>query len=233
MAQAFGVAEQRLGVREEVMADGHGLRALQVGVAGQRPRGVLARLDRQGSGDLGDGLHQVTGGRTAVQPQVEHHLVIARPPRVKRSPGRCDLSQPTLHGGVDVLVGLVKGEGAGFELGANLSQTALDGSELAAADDAGGSKPAGVREAAGDVEPIEVEVGLERRGELLELREQAAFEPATPELLARGRLLARYGVSLLRSPSRPFMSREWSWPCTCDAVLTPIPHSLMKPAAAV
>ena len=97
-------------------------------------------------------------------------------------------------------------------------------------------------DAARDVEGVQLEINLERRCESLELRQQLAFEPAAPQpgcsavstTRAVGRLprLARYGASLFTSPSRLFVSPACSRPWTCAAVRTPIPHSLMKPAAA-
>jgi len=136
-----------------------------------------------------------------------------------------DLRQPALDHGVDVLVGFAEHKVTRVQLALDSPQTALDRLEVRGLQQAGCGQPAGVGDAAGDVIGIELEVDLERRRKPLELGQQPARETAAPEL-------AGYGVSLLTSPSRPFSSRSCRRPWTSAAVRTPMPHSLMKPAAA-
>src|SRR5712692_3767993 len=83
-----------------------------------------------------------------------------------------------------------------------------------------------MRHAARDVERVELEVDTERRGETLELGQQLPAEAPAPQLFLA------YGASLFTSPRRLPSSRSGSRPCTCAAVRTPSPQSLMKPAAA-
>ena len=126
---------------------------------------------------------------------------------------------------MDVLVRLAERKLARVQLAPDSPQAPLDRLQLRGLQEAGRGQPARVGDAAGDVVRIELEVDLQRGREALELGQQPAREAATPEL-------AGYGVSLFTSPSSPFNSRSCSRPWTCAAVRTPMPHSLMKPAAA-
>ena len=147
---------------------------------------------------------------------------------MERGACRRDLRKPPLDSRVDVLIRVDEGERAGIELPFDASQPSLDGSQLRRGNDSRARKAARMGDAAGDVEGIELEVRLERGREAFELGEKPPLEPASPQLPG----LAGYGASLFMSPSRLPSSRERRLPWTCEAVLTPIPHSLMKPAAA-
>jgi len=125
---------------------------------------------------------------------------------------------------VDVFVRLFEIELTRVELALDLPQAALDGGELCSGQQARRGQTTRVRDASGDVERVKLEVDLQRRRELRELREQRPPEAGAPELA--------YGVSLFTSPSKLPSSRACSWPWTRAEVRTPIPHSLMKPAAA-
>lgn len=223
--KSLGVAQQRLRVREQVVSDCDRLRALKVGISGHRPGGVLARLGGQGIDSSAYGADHLARSGPAVEAEVERHLVVARPTRVQGGARRRDLGQSPFDDGVDVLVRVEEYELSGIELAFDAAQTSLDGGQLRRRQEPGGCKPARMGDAPGDVVWIQLEVNLERRREAIELGQQPATEATTPEL-------AVYGVSLFMSPSSPFSSRAWSWPWTCDAVRTPIPQSLMKPAAA-
>ena len=143
---------------------------------------------------------------------------------MQHRPGRRDLRQTPLDRRVDVLVRFAELEVAAVQLSLDAAETSLDRRELRLRDDAGCGEPASVRDAAGDVEGVKLEIRLERRSEPLELRVEGLAKTSAPQL--------SYGVSLLTSPSRLPSSRAWSWPWTCADVRTPMPHSLMKPAAA-
>ena len=138
--------------------------------------------------------------------------------------GGGDLGQPALDRGVDVLVGLAELELTFVQLALDAAKAALDQREARPGEKTRGGKPTRVGDAAGDVERIQLEISLQRRREPLELRVERLAKPAAPELA--------YGVSLFTSPSRLPSSRACSWPWTRADVRTPIPHSLMKPAAA-
>ena len=135
-----------------------------------------------------------------------------------------ELGQPALDCSVDVFVRVFEIEFTRVELALDPPQAALDRCQLRFGNKARRGQPASVGDAAGDVERIELEVDLERRRELLQLGEEWAAKPRAPELA--------YDVSLLTSPSRFPISRECSCPWIRAEVRTPIPHSLMKPAAA-
>src|SRR5437899_3105534 len=144
------------------------------------------------------------------------------------SAGRCQLGQAALDRRVDVLICVSELECAGVQLTLDLPKPALDGGQPRLRQQAGTRERACMREAARDVDRVELEVGFQRRRETLQLWEQTPLEAAAPQIAS----LFRYGASLFTSPSRPFSSRSCKRPCTWAAVRTPIPQSLMKPAAA-
>ena len=157
--------------------------------------------------------------------------------------GRRELGQPALDRRVDVFVCVFEIELTGVELPLDPPEAALDRGELRFGQKARGGEPASVGDAPGDVERVELEVDLERGREPLELRKEPAAKPRPPQLFppspAKGRvgvgggaMWIGYGVSLFTSPSRFPSSRACSWPWTRAEVRTPIPQSLMKPAAA-
>ena len=143
---------------------------------------------------------------------------------MQSGPGRGDLGQPALNGGVDVLVAFAELELAIVQLTLDATQATLDQREARPGQKACREESAGVRDAAGDVKRVELEIRLQRRRESFELRVQRLAEPASPQLA--------YGVSLFTSPSRFPSSRACSCPWTFAEVRTPIPHNLMNPAAA-
>jgi hypothetical protein len=229
VAKPLGVAQQRLCVSKQVMSDSNGLRALKVCVAGHYPGGMGAGFGGKGLGRAGDFAYEGARGGPAVEAQVEGHLVVARAARVQGSAGGRDLRQPPLDCGVDVLIGFEEGELAFVELAPDPPQASLDRCQLPCREKLRRRQAASVRDAARDVERIKVVVDIERRREEFQLGQQAAGEPTAPKLAAG---FLGYGVSLLTSPSRFPSSRACSRPCTCADVLTPSPHSLMKPSAA-
>jgi hypothetical protein len=162
MTKALGVAKQRLGVRKQVVADGHRLSVLEVGVAGHHPTGVIGGLRRQSLHGRGHGVDLLAGGGAAVEAEVERDLVVARAPGVQRRACWRDLGQPSLDRGVDVLVRVGQLELAVLQLTRDAAKATFDGRQLRTSDDSGGGKPARVRDAAGDVVRVELEVDLQR-----------------------------------------------------------------------
>ena len=77
MAKALGVAKQRLGVRKQVVADGHRLSVLEMGVAGHHPTGVVGGFRRQSLHDCGHGIDLLAGSGAAVEAKVERDLIVA------------------------------------------------------------------------------------------------------------------------------------------------------------
>ena len=163
VAKPLGIAQQRLGVSKEVMADGDWLGTLKVRVTGHHPRGMDAGFGGKGLGRTRDLGHEGARGGPAVQPQVEGNLVVARAARMERGTGRRDLRQPPLDRGVDVLVGVEERELAFVELASDPAKASLYGRQLALGQKLRRRKAASVRDAAGDVERVEVVIGLKRR----------------------------------------------------------------------
>ena len=228
MPKPLGVAEQWFRVREKVMTDRDGLRPLEMGVAGHQPRSVGAALGSESVDGACYREHELGGGPTAVEPEIQGDLVVAGPTRVQVRAGRGQLGEAALDSGVNVLVSVSELESAPVELSFDLPKAALDGSDSPFRQQASSCKRACVRSTACDVDLIKLEIGFQRRGETLQLGEQSPLEAAPPQLAA----LAGYGASLFTSPSNPFSSRSCNRPWTCAAVRTPMPQSLMNPAAA-
>ena len=161
--EAFGVAQQRLGMRQQVMADRDRLRALEVGVSRHHPTCMPASLGRESLDHVSDRGHERRCRHAAVQAEVQSHLVVARAARVQRGACRRELRQPALDCRVDVLVGVAELELTFVELALDPAQTALDRRQLRFRQKARRGQPARVGDAPGDVERIELEVDLERR----------------------------------------------------------------------
>jgi hypothetical protein len=96
VAEALGVAKQRLGVSEKVMSYRDRLRALKMRVAGHHPAGVGVSLRAKSLDHRGDLGCQLARTRAAVETEVEGDLVVARPARVQGGPGGRDLRQAPL-----------------------------------------------------------------------------------------------------------------------------------------
>jgi len=77
MTKTLGVAKQRLGVRKQVVADGHRLSVLEMGVAGHHPTGVVGGFRRQSLHDCGHGIDLLAGSGAAVEAKVERDLIVA------------------------------------------------------------------------------------------------------------------------------------------------------------
>jgi len=93
---------------------------------------------------------------------------------------RGELGQAALDRRVYVLVRVPELERAAVELALDLTKTALDCGESRFRQQACPCQRAGMGAAAGDVDRVELEVGFQRRREVLQLGEQAALEAAAP-----------------------------------------------------
>jgi hypothetical protein len=150
VADALGVAKQRLGVSQQVVADGHRLRALKMRVAGHHPTGMRPSLPGERLDHVPDGGDELRSSNAAVKPQVQRNLVVARAPCVQRSPGRRDFREPAFDGGMDVLIGVLEFELVRVELALHAAEATLDRREPAFGKKARRSQPARVSEAGGD-----------------------------------------------------------------------------------
>ncbi len=142
---AVDVAGERPHVGEQVMGQQHGLRPLEVGVAGEI--GVAG-----GAGPVEQGALQrvqVAGEGAAlaadVEAQVGRDLVVAAAAGVELGARRSgELRDAAFDGGVDVLVGRLEVEGLVGELGLDGVERGEDAVGVVDAEDAGGAEHADV-----------------------------------------------------------------------------------------
>ena len=165
--EARRVAPEHPEVRQQVMTQIDGLRALEVRVARHRPvqvrlghahdhgLQVLQRLDRPQRVRAGEHRH------------VGRDLIVARAGRVQlAADGPHDLGEPPLDRHVDVLVGVQEGELAGVELGGDAIEAAEQLVAVGVGDDAGGREhrrvSAGLRDVVGRQAPVEADRRVHR-----------------------------------------------------------------------
>jgi len=101
---------------------------------------------------------------------------------VKGGAGGGDLGQAPFDRRMDVLIRFAEFELAAVELALDAAQAALDRRELRPRQKAGLGQPPRMRDAAGDVERIELEVRFQRRREPLELGMEGLAKTRAPEL---------------------------------------------------
>ena len=201
----------------EVVAEQHGLGALQVGVARQHELGSLARSVDERLLELADASHEPAARVLGPEPRRDRDLVVARAARVHAPSERPEpLDQPPLEVAVDVLVRRVGrrrlelAEGGGERLGVGGIEQALP------------REHADVRDRCPHVVGEQGPVDRKRPRELEQDRIETARQAARPERAVRGvrlRLLAHYTGCF--------------WVC-CEAaqVLVGRLQMWMKPAAA-
>jgi hypothetical protein len=166
--EATAIAAQHLGVGHEVMAQGHHLRALQVGVAGQQGLGVLTGAPAQRQPRPVDGGDQLGAGRPGVELQIGGHLVVAAASGVQAPAGLAhQLGQPGLDVHVDVLQAGGQRQLAALDLRGHGIQAASDGLGLVLGHQTHRGQHAGVGLAAAYVitqQPaVEVDAGVQGR----------------------------------------------------------------------
>ena len=117
IAPAIDVAHERPEMREQVVREQHGLRALEVRVAGQVHVGGLLRAPQENRLQLVDPPHLREAFAAEIEPHVQGNLIISASAGVQLRPGRTrDLGDPALDRGMDVLVGRCERELARSEL---------------------------------------------------------------------------------------------------------------------
>ena len=135
--KARAVAREHPEVSQQVMAEIHGLGALQMRVAGHRPVDVLLRARQQRGHQSSDRLLRSHAALARVHRQVGHHLVVARAGRVQPAADRpCDLGQAPLDRHVNVLVADGEREALLAQLGLYVVQAREQRVAIARRDDA-------------------------------------------------------------------------------------------------
>ena len=117
VGKAGAVARRHLDIGQQVMAEGHRLRGLQMGQAGHHRAGVLQRL--LGQRPLEGGERRIERVDLIAHPQAEigRHLVVARARGVQPPGGGADqFGKPALHVHVDVFQRALEGELARLDL---------------------------------------------------------------------------------------------------------------------
>src|SRR5947209_16328282 len=123
---------------------------------------MVSSLGGKGVGGHRQREDELRGGPAAVEPKVEGDLVIAGAARMQVGAGGCQLSQAALDRRVDVFVSVSELECATVQLALDLPKPALDGGQPRFRQQACTRERAGVREAAGDVDRVKLEVGFQR-----------------------------------------------------------------------
>jgi hypothetical protein len=151
----------------------------------------LGALGRHGNQRLQLG-RQLGAHRPQVQPQVGHHLVVARTAGVHLAACRADeLRQAALVGGVDVLVALLDDEDALGPFLPHQLQAVADRARLGSSEHAAPLERSRVRHAAVDVVRPHHLVHVEAIVEALHHRVGLAREAAAPQLGHGGRAWQR------------------------------------------
>ena len=180
--QAADVSEEHLGIRQQMMTEGDGLCALQMGVAGHHGVGVFLRLIAQHVKQLLDLLNERSTFLAQRQAHIERNLIVAAAGGVQALAGVADAGgQFALHKGVDVFGVRVDEQGAACDIGFDLLETGADLLALALFDDAGFAQHGGVGNAALDILLIHPAVHGDGGVEIIGFRVQRFLEAAFPQ----------------------------------------------------
>ncbi len=187
IAQAAAVAPEHLDIGEQVMAEGDGLRRLQMGEARHDGAGIFLGAVDQG------GLQVLQLGLEAVdlvahpQPHIERHLVVARARGVQTPARRADqLGESRLDVEMDVLELGRELERAALDLGPDLGQPLLDGAAVSPRQDPLGHQHVGMRQRARDVLGVKPFVETDGGIDLLHDLRGAELVAAAPHCVGIG-----------------------------------------------
>ena len=170
--QAVDVAEEHHGVGHEVVAEGDGLGALEVGVAGHDGGGVGLGLLGQGLNEVADQGDDLGDLVAEVHTDIQGHLVVAASGGVELlAHVPQPLGEHLLHEHMDILAGHVDGEGSRLDVGEDPLKARDEGVGLGLGDDVTGGQHSGVSHTPRDVLTIhtgvEVDGGIEIVGDLI------------------------------------------------------------------
>ncbi len=191
--EARTVAADHLDIGQQVMAEGDGLRRLQVGEARHDGAGIFLRAVDQRRLQIAQHGFEAIDLVAHPQPHVECHLVVARA-RGVQAPARWadQLGEPRLDVEMDVLELGRELELAALDLGTDLLEALLDGAAVGWRQDALGNQHVGMRQRARDVLGVELAVETDGGVDLL-------HDFRRPELVAA----APHGVGVGFACSRP------------------------------
>ena len=118
-----------------------------------------------------------------IESQIECDLVVARACGVQFGAGRTgDLDQPTLNCQMNIFVGQIETEAAGFDLAFDLLQSLDDPIGVGIADQAGLRQHAPMGNRAPNVVPEQAAVKRQRSGERLHLGQTGGFKSAADQI---------------------------------------------------
>ena len=117
IGEAAAVARRHLHIGEQMMAEGHRLRGLQMGEARHHRVGILQRLLGERALIIGERGVKTVDRVAHPEPEVGRHLIVARA-RGVQPPGRRpdQLGEPALDVHMDVFERTLEGELARFDL---------------------------------------------------------------------------------------------------------------------
>ena len=181
--KALQIAQQHPGIGHQRVAEGDGLGALQVGVAGHDGGGVLRCFLADDPDQIDDAALQHPAVVAQGQADVQRHLIVAAAAGVQALAGVADAGgQGLLHEGVDVLgVGVDLQPAAGQVVGDG-SQTVEDVLTILLGDDALFGQHGGVYAAAPHILCDHPLVKADGRVEIIDARIDRLGETAFPEL---------------------------------------------------
>ena len=200
--QTLEVARELPEVGQEMMAQKHRLRVLQMGVSGQDGVEVfLGNLDERAT-QLKVGSHQLGGKLLRVQARVGDHLVVSAAARVQAGARVADaLGQNLLDGHVNVFVVDVELEIARVDVVLDLVEPGNDGVAVGLGDNALLGKHRGMSFGAGDVLLVHRLVHHQGGAEFLGEFAYARFESSRPQ--SHSVSLSSWARQPRNAPGRP------------------------------
>ena len=180
------IAPQRGHVREEEVRHQDGLRGAEVRERGHERVAGRGRLVHQSGDHAGDPALQQRNVTHQVEPQIERHLLVARPARMQPPAGIANpFDEHALHEAVNVLVVAVDEGRIRTAALANLLERLFDLIGLGVRQHAGASEGARPGDAAGYILVKEAAVEAKRRAELEGVGIRRPVESSRPECCHR------------------------------------------------
>jgi hypothetical protein len=186
-ARPRGIAQRRVGVREEQVADGRRLGRLQIRVVGGERRGRGARVTREGGSLVDEGIVQLAHQQPGRQPHADPERLAPRasgaePARGRPADAPLELGLARVEGITDrgIPRELVAGDRVELEQSAQ-ERLRVVARKVAALDQSDRVREIGERQPVREARPVGA-LHRERGGDEL-ARSSPAQAPATPQLL--------------------------------------------------